>query len=41
MVNEMLIARAVEEDPNIQAFEEEAERMLDALPEKDQDQDQP
>lgn len=38
MVNEMLIANAVEEDPNIQAFEEEAERMLDALSEKDQDQ---
>lgn len=41
MVNEMLIAKAVEEDPNLQAFEEEAERMLDALPEKEADQDQP
>jgi hypothetical protein len=42
IVNEMLIAKAVEEDPDIQALEEEAERMLDALPtekeEREEDQ---
>ena len=32
MVNEMLLAKAVEKDPDMQTFEEEAKDMLDALP---------
>ena len=32
MVNEMLMAKTVEEDSDMQAFEEEARNMLDTLP---------
>jgi hypothetical protein len=43
IVNEMLMSKAVAEDLDIQALEEEAERMLDALPAADEEEekDQP
>jgi hypothetical protein len=39
MVNEMLIAKTVEKDPDMQEFEEEAKDMLDTLPPEEEDTD--
>lgn len=35
----MLIAKAVEEDPDMQEFDEGAKDMLDALPEEEEEED--
>lgn len=37
MVNEMLITKTVEKDPDMQEFEEEAKDMLDTLPPEEED----